>query len=41
MGVFPTFFLRPMEPAVQRMVDRFQARQERLVEAPAPAARRP
>jgi NADH-quinone oxidoreductase subunit M len=41
MGVFPTFFLRPMEPAVQRMVDRFQARQERLVEAPAPAVRRP
>jgi len=25
MGVFPTLFLRPMEPAVQRMVDRVQA----------------
>jgi NADH-quinone oxidoreductase subunit M len=38
MGVFPTFFLRPMEPAVQRLVDRIQARQERLVEAGRPPA---
>jgi NADH-quinone oxidoreductase subunit M len=27
MGVFPTFFLRPMEPAVTRMVERVQASQ--------------
>ena len=36
MGVFPMLFLRPMEPAVQRMVDRVQAAQtfqaERAVE---------
>jgi NADH-quinone oxidoreductase subunit M len=27
MGIFPTVFLRPMEPAVRRMVDRVQAAQ--------------
>jgi NADH-quinone oxidoreductase subunit M len=29
MGVFPTLFLRPMEPAVRQMVDRVQASQSR------------
>jgi NADH-quinone oxidoreductase subunit M len=38
MGVLPNVFLRPMEPAVERMVQRMQGRQERVVEArPAPA----
>jgi NADH-quinone oxidoreductase subunit M len=32
MGVLPGLFLRPMEPAVERMVQRMQGRQERLVE---------
>ena len=32
MGVFPTLFLRPMEPAVQRIVDRVQAAQTFQVE---------
>ena len=32
MGVFPTLFLQPMEPAVQRMVDRMQAAQTFQVE---------
>ena len=32
MGVFPTFFLRPMEPAVERMVGRMQAVQQFQVE---------
>jgi NADH-quinone oxidoreductase subunit M len=32
MGVFPTFFLRPMEPAVERMVERVQAAQVFVVE---------
>jgi NADH-quinone oxidoreductase subunit M len=31
MGVVPGLFLRPMEPAVQRMVQRMQSRQERTV----------
>jgi hypothetical protein len=25
MGVFPTFFLKPMEPAVQKLVQRAQS----------------
>jgi NADH-quinone oxidoreductase subunit M len=32
MGVFPTFFLRPMEPAVERMVQRVQAAQTFVVD---------
>jgi NADH-quinone oxidoreductase subunit M len=37
MGVVPNLFLRPMEPAVERMVQRVQATQVRTVEsAPAP-----
>ena len=33
MGVFPNVFLKPMEPAVQRIVDRVQSRQPMQVEA--------
>ena len=36
MGVVPGLFLQPMEPAVERLVQRMQGRQERLVQAPAP-----
>ncbi len=32
MGVVPNVFLKPMEPAVQRIVDRVQARQPLRVE---------
>ena len=35
MGVAPNVFLKPMEPAVQRIVDRVQARQPLRVEAEA------
>ncbi|MGE3842355.1 MAG: NADH-quinone oxidoreductase subunit M [Vicinamibacterales bacterium] len=35
MGVFPNVFLRPMAPAVDRMVQRMQSRQERLVRSTA------
>ena len=35
MGVLPSVFLRPMEPAVQRMVERMQSRQQRVVSVPA------
>jgi NADH-quinone oxidoreductase subunit M len=34
MGVLPGLFLKPMEPAVQRVVQRMQAHQERVVRAP-------
>ena len=36
MGVFPNVFLKPMEPAVQRIVDRVQSRQPMQVEAVIP-----
>ena len=42
MGVFPTFFLKPMEPSVTRVVERLQNTQTLRVEnAPrwSPAAR--
>jgi NADH-quinone oxidoreductase subunit M len=32
MGVFPTVFLRPMEPAVERLVERLQSAQSLRVE---------
>jgi len=35
MGVAPNVFLKPMEPAVQRIVDRIQARQPLRVDADA------
>jgi NADH-quinone oxidoreductase subunit M len=42
MGVVPNVFLKPMEPAVQRIVDRVQARQPLRVEAVVPpGVRRP
>jgi NADH-quinone oxidoreductase subunit M len=33
MGIFPTLFLRPMEAAVERLVERFQATQSLRVDA--------
>jgi NADH-quinone oxidoreductase subunit M len=36
MGVFPTFFLKPMEPAVQKLVQRAQSVQTLQVEAGKP-----
>jgi hypothetical protein len=33
MGVVPNFFLRPMEPAVDRMVQRMGSYQQRTVQA--------
>ena len=36
MGVFPNVFLKPMEPAVQRIVDRVQSREPMQVEAVIP-----
>src|SRR5262249_40424583 len=41
MGVFPMIFLKPMEPSVQRLVDRIEAAQPRVADAAqqAPAAR--
>ncbi len=41
MGVFPNVFLKPMEPAVQRIVDRVQSRQPLQVEAVIPYSLRP
>ena len=41
MGVFPNLFLKPMEPAVQRIVDRVQSRQPLQVEAVIPYSLRP
>jgi NADH-quinone oxidoreductase subunit M len=42
MGVVPNVFLKPMEPAVQRIVDRVQSRQPMRVEAVVPpGVRRP
>ena len=41
MGVFPNVFLKPMEPAVQRIVDRVQSRQPMQVEAVIPYSLRP
>jgi hypothetical protein len=41
MGVFPNVFLKPMEPAVQRIVDRVQSRQPMQVEAVIPYSSRP
>jgi hypothetical protein len=41
MGVFPNVFLKPMEPGVQRIVDRVQSRQPLQVEAVIPYSRRP
>jgi hypothetical protein len=34
MGVFPNVFLKPMEPAVQRIVDRVQSSQPAQAAAP-------
>ena len=34
MGIAPNLFLKPMEPAIQRLVDRVQAHQPLVVEAP-------
>ncbi len=39
MGVFPMIFLKPMEPAVQRLVERVQAAQPVRAAAPAEAGR--
>jgi NADH-quinone oxidoreductase subunit M len=41
MGVFPNVFLKPMEPAVQRLVDRVQSSQPLQVEAVIPYRLRP
>jgi NADH-quinone oxidoreductase subunit M len=41
MGVFPNVFLKPMEPAVQRIVDRVQSREPMQVEAVIPYSSRP
>ena len=41
MGVFPNVFLKPMEPGVQRIVDRVQSRQPLQVEAVIPYSWRP
>ncbi len=41
MGVFPNVFLKPMEPAVQRLVDRVQSSQPLQVEAVIPYSSRP
>jgi NADH-quinone oxidoreductase subunit M len=41
MGVVPNVFLKPMEPAVQRIVDRVQARQPMQAEAVIPYSSRP
>jgi NADH-quinone oxidoreductase subunit M len=40
MGVVPNLFLRPMAPAVERLVQRVQSRQERTVTAPLPGIER-
>ncbi|MFM8532407.1 MAG: NADH-quinone oxidoreductase subunit M [Acidimicrobiia bacterium] len=41
MGVAPNVFLKPMEPAVQRIVDRVQSRQPLRVEAVLPKTQKP
>jgi NADH-quinone oxidoreductase subunit M len=41
MGVFPNVFLKPMEPAVQRIVDRVQSSQPVTAEAVIPYSARP
>ena len=41
MGVMPNVFLKPMEPAVQRIVDRVQSRQPLQAEAVIPRSARP
>jgi NADH-quinone oxidoreductase subunit M len=41
MGVFPNVFLKPMEPAVQRIVDRVQSSQPAAAEAVLPPSMRP
>jgi NADH-quinone oxidoreductase subunit M len=41
MGVVPNVFLRPMEPALQRIVDRVQSRQPLRVEAVLPKSMKP
>ena len=33
MGVFPSFFLKPMEPALDRLVDRLQSGRPQVVES--------
>ena len=37
MGVLPNLFLAPMEPAVKRVVQRMESRQEQTAQAPQPA----
>jgi NADH-quinone oxidoreductase subunit M len=39
MGVFPTLFLRPMEPAVEKMVQKVQTNQSLRVQNPGPPTR--
>jgi hypothetical protein len=39
MGVFPAIFLKPMEPAVTRVVERLQNTQTFRVQRAAPAER--
>jgi NADH-quinone oxidoreductase subunit M len=41
MGVAPNVFLKPMEPAIQRLVDRVQSRQPLHVEAVLPPSLKP
>jgi NADH-quinone oxidoreductase subunit M len=41
MGVAPNVFLKPMEPAIQRIVDRVQARQPLHVDAVLPPSLKP
>ena len=41
MGVAPNVFLKPMEPAIQRIVDRIQARQPLRVDAVLPKSMKP
>jgi NADH-quinone oxidoreductase subunit M len=41
MGVAPNVFLKPMEPAIQRLVDRVQARQPLVVEQASPKPQAP
>jgi NADH-quinone oxidoreductase subunit M len=40
MGIFPTLFLKPMEPAVERLVERLQSTQSLRVENAAPRRER-
>jgi NADH-quinone oxidoreductase subunit M len=41
MGVVPNVFLEPMEPGIQRIVDRVQGRQPMQVKAVLPPSMRP